>query len=170
MKMRKIFSVAAVSAAVVGMSLFGGGGTASAAAPASAFADDVNVPDPPLQDTNITFDPAISGPHYQMHTDDDNPGGRIDFWPNGDVVTLCDVQADGKDITALYFWGDVYHYREIKMSARGGNGTCTVSRVDIPEGDCVGFYVGLSPGPTFTDYAQWLNDNDIKTTCSMPQW
>jgi hypothetical protein len=36
-----------------------------------------------------------SSTQYCMHTDDKDPGGRVCFKPNGDWVTLCDIEPDG---------------------------------------------------------------------------
>jgi hypothetical protein len=156
MEMRKIFSVVAVSVAVVSMSLFGRSGIASAA-------DSVEY-------TDITYDPAVSGPHYWMYTDDGNPGGKIDFWPNGDIVRLCDTQADGKYAHATYIWSVNNHIHSVDLETVNGNGTCVVSRQDIPEEKCVFFVILLGPDfPAWEDDAYWLNDNDVKANgCVWP--
>jgi hypothetical protein len=39
-----------------------------------------------------------SAPDHHMYTDDGNPGGRVDFTAYGDIVKVCDVQADGYDV------------------------------------------------------------------------
>ena len=32
---------------------------------------------------------------YEMHTDDSDPGGRVQFTQNGDIVRVDDLEADG---------------------------------------------------------------------------
>jgi hypothetical protein len=115
---------------------------------------------------------TISGPHYWMYTNDANPGGRIDFWPNGDVFELCDIQADGHGVNAYYYWVAANgYYTGIDMDA-SGSGTCTVSRGsqgglrDLPEEACIGVQIGINTLPQYDDVAYWLNDNDIKANCS----
>lgn len=122
--------------------------------------------------TNGAIEPdTISGPHYWMYTDDDNPGGRIDFWPNGDVVELCDIQADGYGVYADV---NAYTSSAYELSV-GGNGKCVVARAsqggvrDLREEACITFVIFLDKSstgmPAFVDSAAWLNDNDIKANC-----
>ncbi|MFG3691730.1 hypothetical protein [Micromonospora sp. NPDC047740] len=116
----------------------------------------------------------LADPHYWMYTDDDNPGGRVDFWPNGDIVQLCDLQADGAraelniyDATA----GGVFKYH-LEAS---GNGSCSTGRAslgapfDLAEGHCFRFNISLTDNgqvvnPSF-DQAHWRNYNDATANC-----
>jgi hypothetical protein len=113
---------------------------------------------------------TISGPHYWMYTNDANPGGRIDFWPNGDVFELCDIQADGHGVNAYYYYwfGDLYNGIGMDVA---GNGKCVVNRgsqggtYDLPEEACIVVQIGINTLPQYDDHARWLNDNDIKANC-----
>jgi hypothetical protein len=116
---------------------------------------------------------AIAGPHYWMYTDDDNPGGRIDFWPNGDVVELCDTQADGYAAYASVGPNSGSGWVGYNLSV-GGNGKCVIHRAsqgghyDLPEEACIAVFVFLDKNggtPQFTDSAAWINDNDVKANC-----
>jgi hypothetical protein len=116
---------------------------------------------------------AIAGPHYWMYTDDDNPGGRIDFWPNGDVVELCDIQADGYAAYASLGPNSGSGWVGYSLSV-GGNGKCVIHRAsqgghyDLPEEACVAVFIFLDKNggfPQFTDSAAWINDNDVKANC-----
>jgi hypothetical protein len=116
---------------------------------------------------------AIAGPHYWMYTDDDNPGGRIDFWPNGDVVELCDTQADGYSVHADLGPNSGSGFVGYSLSV-GGNGKCVIARAsqggtrDLPEEACIAVFIFLNKSggsPQFTDSAAWINDNDVKANC-----
>jgi hypothetical protein len=116
---------------------------------------------------------AIAGPHYWMYTNDDNPGGRIDFWPDGDIVELCDIQADGYSVHAAIGPNSGSGFVGYNLSV-GGNGKCVIARAsqggtrDLPEEACIAFFIFLNKGggfPQFMDSAAWINDNDIKANC-----
>lgn len=110
--------------------------------------------------------PAQAATKYTMHTDDSDPGGRVEFWPNGDIVRLCDIEADGwgVELTVLVLadW-EVYHL------SVGGNGNCKEVRAstgplyDMVEGSTVEFYINLyKTGVCSTcheDFSSWRNDN-----------
>ncbi|MCE7002392.1 hypothetical protein LWC34_06035 [Kibdelosporangium philippinense] len=116
---------------------------------------------------------AATGPHHWMYTEDDNPGGKVDFWPNGDIVQLCDQQADGAraelhvyDATA---GGLVMHLEAV------GDGVCVSRRAsdggryDLAENHCFRFNIqlrnnGTVVNPSF-DQAHWRNYNDAKANC-----
>jgi hypothetical protein len=106
---------------------------------------------------------------YSMSTDDADPGGRVRFAPDGDVVEICDIEADG--------WAaqvDVWNYTEgntkIYSYQIGGDGNCQTLRAslggkwDLEERDTFKFRVCLdnsSHDPSYCDYAYWTNDNGI---------
>ncbi|WUI03993.1 hypothetical protein OHR68_20085 [Spirillospora sp. NBC_00431] len=112
------------------------------------------------------FAPAASAaPTYKMHTDDGNPGGRVTFQPNGDVVELCDIEADG---WAVFL--DVNNYTKDKNEYDyriGGNGRCQTFRAslgqpyNLAEGDTFRFKICLQKGSKrdFCDMAYWANVN-----------
>lgn len=113
---------------------------------------------------------TISGPHYWMYTDDGNSGGRIDFWPNGDVFELCDIQADGHGVHAGVAPLPITAGNTFGLSV-AGNGSCAVSRGsqggvhDLPEEACINVWIGINSLPEYDDGAYWVNDNDIKANC-----
>ncbi|MFD0557523.1 hypothetical protein FB566_2797 [Stackebrandtia endophytica] len=62
-----------------------------------------------------------------IRTTDDNPGGKLEFTQNGDIVKLCDTQADG--------WRAVGYVIKPNgsrqyMLAASGNGNCTTKRAN----------------------------------------
>lgn len=117
---------------------------------------------------------------FQMHTDDDNPGGVVQFVPEGDLAVLLDLQDDGKDVQ-LDVWNatrdpNSYEYR---LRTRGGITSSDEGRAsmgqpwNLAEGDCFRFRIRLvEPGtaedvvPGSTDYAQWRNVNGAVEECS----
>jgi hypothetical protein len=84
-----------------------------------------------------------------MYTDMFN-GGRIDFWPVGDRVRVCDTEADGMSVKHSVFNRtkdpDV---REYFGAITLGAGHCWEHFADfgqpdnLAEGDCSGFISGL---------------------------
>lgn len=128
------------------------------AAPASAAPDDADVTE-------------LSGPHHWMYTDDSTPGGRVDFYPDGDHFKVCDIQADGWAVEA-----DIHDsgYNKSFRLYVGGNGTCVTSHAsdggdhNLTEGVCytvVIFLYKSDHSTTGTDTARWLNDNVFKVNC-----
>ncbi|XYI03557.1 hypothetical protein ACMHYB_28830 [Sorangium sp. So ce1128] len=91
----------------------------------------------------------------QMYTDDSRPGGRVRFETNGDIVEVCDVQADGKSVDVWYN-GNHIHV--------GGNGHCVTRRAsnggsyDLREGAVFQFVICLD-GNQWCDEAYWRNNN-----------
>ena len=91
----------------------------------------------------------------QMYTDDDNPGGRVRFETIGDIVEVCDIQADGKAVD-LYYNGLRVHV--------GGKGNCVTLRAsmgsayDLVEGEWYRFEICLNGGE-WCDEAGWRNNN-----------
>src|SRR5437899_12594670 len=69
--------------------------------------------------------PALAADHT-MHTDDGDPGGRVEFTANGDVVRLCDIEADGWAV-GLYVYDVNQNLYKYGLQA-GGNGTCKTAR------------------------------------------
>lgn len=48
---------------------------------------------------------ACSGPRHWMYTDDDSPGGKVEFWSNYDIWKVCDIQAGGARVHVVL--GDI---------------------------------------------------------------
>ncbi|WP_328418159.1 hypothetical protein OG470_31380 [Micromonospora sp. NBC_00389] len=116
---------------------------------------------------------AYSGPHYWMYTNDGNPGGRVDFWPDGDIVQVCDVQADGAHVNVVLH--DIFTGAGYSVQA-SGNGNCTTRRAsqggsyDLNERSssrgCYLFNIRLWDDIHYVsgseDKAAWWNDNAAK--------
>ncbi|MEV4753879.1 hypothetical protein AB0J86_02000 [Micromonospora sp. NPDC049559] len=89
---------------------------------------------------------AQAAPLFTIKTTDDNPGGTLSFTAYGDIVTICDVQADGKPaVGTVWTTGGVQLYTFMAS----GNGTCNTRRAsdggvfDLVEGREYGFEVCL---------------------------
>jgi hypothetical protein len=104
-----------------------------------------------------------------MSTDDSDPGGRVRFAPDGDVVQICDIEADGWAVQV-----DVWNYTAgntfVYSYQIGGNGNCQTlpaslgGKWDLKEHDTFKFRVcpdNSSHDPSYCDYAYWTNDNGI---------
>ena len=128
-----------------------------------------------LSVTGVSQAQAYAGPHHWMYTNDDNPGGRVDFWPDGDIVKVCDLQADGHRVTvqvSRWYPGD-YH-SDYRVEAVG-NGDCTTVRAsmgqpwNLLEGACMHFDIRLFDNGYLNfdspDEAAWWNDNNDKGNC-----
>jgi hypothetical protein len=101
-----------------------------------------------------------------IFTSDDNPGGSLSFTANGDVVELCDRQADGKRAV-----GNVYNpsgSRRYTFYA-SGHGTCNTRGAsdggvfDLVEGQRYGFEVCLEDDSNLTDRfcrISWVYNNN----------
>ncbi|MEU4211062.1 hypothetical protein AB0F13_13880 [Streptomyces sp. NPDC026206] len=94
---------------------------------------------------------SAASPHYTLHTSDANPGGAVEFFTDGDMVRLTDVQADGKDVQ-VDVWDvtpepDVYKFGFYNRN--GDRGQPVVSDAgmgapyDLAEGHCIKFRVRL---------------------------
>lgn len=98
---------------------------------------------------------------HTMHTNDGDPGGRIEFTANGDVVRICDIEADGWAATggAQLVGSSTW---PVWMTA-GGNGECVTSRAsdggshDLKEGEVYHFEICLRKSGQADSYCddQW---------------
>ena len=109
---------------------------------------------------------AFAAPTYTMHTDDGDPGGRVTFQPDGDVVELCDVEADG---WAVYLKvTDKTANQEKYRYTIGGDGRCQTfraslgDRYDLAERHVIRFTICLDKDdrdPAYCDTSDWANVN-----------
>lgn len=122
----------------------------------------------------VTASPAqaASGPHYWMYTDELNPfgkGGRVDFWPVGDIVQVCDRIADGTGVT-VEVGDNTGGFFKYDLEASGA-GVCKTARArdgswaNLAEGHCLRFTIYLWNNTSSRDQAQWRNYNDAKVNC-----
>ncbi|WP_052852945.1 hypothetical protein [Streptomyces avicenniae] len=106
---------------------------------------------------NATSAQAIDWDHT-LHTDDGDPGGRLRFEAHGDIVEICDIEADGWAVEVSV---EGYHYYD--TFSVGGNGKCKTHRAsggyDLTEGSTYAFTLDLVkdgvPSVRYEDYAQW---------------
>jgi len=114
---------------------------------------------------------AFAGPDHWMYTNDtmfpgEDPAGKVEFTEHGDIVKLCDNDADGD---AAYLWVyDKELYGVILYQLRaGGEGNCTTVRAsmggkyNLPEHK-IGFLVcrGKSAATAgYCDGTVWVNDH-----------
>jgi len=110
--------------------------------------------------------PAHAATKYTMHTDDTDPGGRVEFWPDGDIVRLCDIEADGWGVGLTVLVLDDWENYSLSV---GGNGNCKEVRAstgagyDMVEGSTVEFYIYLYKSGVcsvcYDDSSSWQNIN-----------
>jgi hypothetical protein len=115
--------------------------------------------------TLLVSNPAMAYDDY-FSTNDGDPGGRLWWTANGDVVKVCDIEADGWGVRAYIqhiHSGEYLLAYEVNV---GGNGNCTThqasqgGRYDLPEGDKVDLYLCLTrtiDGEKYCDERTWAN-------------
>lgn len=122
------------------------------------------------------IEPAADGPRFEMLTDDGDPGGKVEFWPDGDVLSVLDQQADGKGVE-IDVWNvtrdpDTKEYGFTNTAGEGIGEMVWASldpRYNLAEGACFRLRIRLVDNgevvPGSTDDAQWRNNNDTKQEC-----
>ncbi|WP_243744590.1 hypothetical protein [Streptomyces hainanensis] len=96
---------------------------------------------------------------HQMHTDDGDPGGRLRFASYGDIVQICDIEADGWAVNVQVY--DTVHGYNVDEFSVGGNGNCKTHRAsngyNLVEGRYYRFTVALKNGYglQYHDYGTW---------------
>jgi hypothetical protein len=101
-----------------------------------------------------------------MYTDDSDPGGRVQFEAYGDVMRLCDIEADGYAVY-LEVWD--YTSQTYKYDYTiGGDGRCIELRAslgapyNLAEGHVFRVSVALAKDGYYAYYkdeAYWENNN-----------
>ncbi|MGH8794245.1 MAG: hypothetical protein ACRDXX_16560 [Stackebrandtia sp.] len=112
---------------------------------------------------------ALASPAYAadeaMNTDDGDPGGRVEFTAHGDVVKLCDMEADGYSVSLGIWDEDADHKFKYGLDV-GGEGTCVkvyadlASKYNLKEDHVFEFYITLVKNGKegyYTDLAYWSN-------------
>ncbi|MFI7277834.1 hypothetical protein [Streptomyces sp. NPDC049879] len=94
----------------------------------------------------------------QLHTDDTDPGGRLRFEAYGDIVEICDIEADGWAVGVKVKGPGGYS----DSFTIGGNGDCKTHRAsnghNLREGEYYTFEVYLYSGEianAYRDVASW---------------
>ncbi|GAA3755853.1 hypothetical protein GCM10022225_46050 [Plantactinospora mayteni] len=117
---------------------------------------------------SLTFAAPASAATWDewMYTDDADPGGVVRFRADGDVVQLCDIEADGWKVY-LDVDDNTQSLHKYELSV-GGNGNCIETRAsfgspyDLREGNVFRFTIWLdnddNPG-SYGDTAYWANVN-----------
>jgi hypothetical protein len=117
--------------------------------------------------------------YFQMETDDDRPGGRVLFDPDGDVVQVWDQQDDGKDVE-VDVWNATHDPNTYEYGIVNRSGTDIVIEAtedmgqpwNMAEGHCYRFRIRLvdhntnNVVPDTTDFAQWRNKDGATEQCS----
>jgi hypothetical protein len=118
---------------------------------------------------SATVDPPPGSWDHTWATSDAGQGGTVYIAENGDIVTLCDTNADGRTphIEIVYEdgpgdWGSAY-----ALVASGGEGSCISARAsqggayNLPENKEIGVTIWL--GPLYHGYGEsthyYLNDH-----------
>jgi hypothetical protein len=110
---------------------------------------------------------------HDMYSKDDvfpgeSPGAHMWFNEHGDVVTLCDNDADGMKATLTVAYGSAYHPPAKYTMSVGGDGRCTTRkarlgrRFNLAENRRVGFLICVqNPGqqPQLCNANSWVNDH-----------
>jgi len=78
---------------------------------------------------------AFAAPDHVMYTNDVffpgmDPGGKVEFTEHGDIVKLCDNDADG-DAAYLTVFDGSREGREFYRLRAGGEGNCTTVRASM---------------------------------------
>ncbi|MPV36215.1 hypothetical protein [Georgenia subflava] len=112
--------------------------------------------------------PAASAADHSMYTNDDggwqDPAGLMWFNEYGDVVTLCDNDADGHAPSLTVALYHPYHATRYRLTAWGGEGNCVTARAsdggvfNLPEHTNIGFQICISPHGGMCRNATWYND------------
>ncbi|MDQ0381183.1 hypothetical protein [Amycolatopsis thermophila] len=104
--------------------------------------------------------PEAAAADHSVRTNDGDPGGVVYFTEHGDVVQVCDIEADGWAVGVDVYWNGGEYTLKV-----GGNGNCRstdASEHDIPENAYVNFRIYLYRSGTpyaYQDTAQWYNDH-----------
>ncbi len=116
---------------------------------------------------SATVDPPSGGWDHTWTTSDSNPGGTAYIAEYGDIVSVCDTDADGvspRVQIAVQYPSGAYHIR-YTLTASGGEGACASARAsqggiyDLPEDTSISVAVWLGPdyGSVTTHY--YVNDH-----------
>lgn len=113
--------------------------------------------------------PALAYDDY-VSTDDTDPGGRAYWTANGDVVKVCDIEADGWAAKVwVGYYSSSYHVVDRYTLEVGGNGNCASKSAanggvyDLPEGYQINITVCLVQGGDYPQgtYCDWLEPMNI---------
>lgn len=104
--------------------------------------------------------PEAAAADHSVRTNDGDPGGVVYFTEHGDVVQVCDIEADGWAVGVDVYWNGGNYTLKV-----GGNGNCRKTDANtnnLPENAYINFRIYLYKSGTpyaYQDTAQWYNDN-----------
>jgi hypothetical protein len=113
---------------------------------------------------------ALAADHEMYSKDDvfpgESPGAHMWFNEYGDVVTVCDNDADGKKADVSVHVDGVGTPATYSMAV-GGDGRCTTRKArmggayDLPENTKIAFYACVDGGfgPNLCNQKTWFNDH-----------
>ncbi|MFJ1730475.1 hypothetical protein [Streptomyces sp. NPDC088254] len=117
---------------------------------------------------SATVDPPAGGWDHTWTTSDSVPGGTVYIAEHGDVVSLCDTDADSLaprvSIAVEQSIAGAYDIR-YTLTASGGEGSCVVARAsqggvyDLPEGKNIGVTIWLGPDRRNQTQHYYKNDH-----------
>ncbi|MFD5269034.1 hypothetical protein [Streptomyces sp. NPDC058335] len=116
---------------------------------------------------SAVIDPPSGGWDHTWTTSDSNPGGTVYIAEHGDIVSLCDTDADGyapRVQIAAQASSGAYHIR-YTLTASGGEGACATARAsqggvyDLPENTSIGVTIWLGPDRDYQTTHYYLNDH-----------
>ena len=114
---------------------------------------------------------AYAADHHMYSNDvllpGEDPGAHMWFNEHGDVVTLCDNDADGLKATLSVAYGNPYAIPEKYSLSVGGEGRCVTrkasmgKRFNLAENRRVGFLICVQGDlePHLCNAATWVNDH-----------
>jgi hypothetical protein len=116
----------------------------------------------------VVLTPSAYAADHSMYTADaafpgEDPAGRMWFNEYGDVVTLCDNDADGEKPILHVALDDPYGADRYTLIV-GGEGSCVTARAsdggshNLPENRYIGFLICVYPDG-YCRKATWYNDN-----------
>ena len=116
---------------------------------------------------SATVDPPGGSWDHTWYTTDADKGGTVYVEENGDVVSVCDSDADGLSARAKVsveespnVWRELY-----TLIASGGVGSCATARAsdggthNLPEGASISVVVYLGPNFQHDSTHEYLNDH-----------
>jgi hypothetical protein len=120
----------------------------------------------------VSVTPSAFAADHSMHTEGDvifpgqDHGGTMWFNEYGDVVTVCDRDADGFAAKLIVYTGEVYGSQRYTSYATG-DGDCTTRKAsmggvyNLPENRTIGFLLCLTKNGSdgYCNAANWYNDH-----------
>jgi len=94
---------------------------------------------------------AVARDGVVVYTTDGNPGGGAAFYPDGELLQVCDRQKDGLRVSAVLMWSDSSMSHHVRVEDANGSdpiSNCATKDFAIAEGTKVAVEVCLRNGPS----------------------